>query len=54
MKIRVMLEDGDGPNFLDLPREVLNQLGWRDGDVLNFEPVVNKQGKVTHVILEKQ
>jgi bifunctional DNA-binding transcriptional regulator/antitoxin component of YhaV-PrlF toxin-antitoxin module len=30
-------EDQDGQIFIELPYEVLEELGWQEGDVLNWD-----------------
>lgn len=55
MKIKVV-EVGDGHkgySVVALSTTLLSDLGWKDGDEVRLEPVVNRAGKTTHFVLEK-
>ena len=39
---------------LCLPTATVVELGWRVGDEIYVEPVVDQKGRSTHIVLEKR
>tara|TARA_Y100000310_G_C20338986_1_gene648886 strand:+ start:87 stop:401 length:315 start_codon:yes stop_codon:yes gene_type:complete len=46
------LNDGSGDTYIEFPPELLNKLGWKEGDDLRFEPKKNGSIRVKKVNLE--
>lgn len=54
MKVTIQRPTAAGVRYVTLPDSVLDTLGWKPGETVYIEPVTNKAGNVTHVILEKR
>ena len=48
------LRNGDNGIFLSMSKAVLDAMNWKEGDVLLIEPVVDRKGNTTHIVLEKK
>ena len=40
--------------YLPISNDVLIAMNWKEGDDIAVEPVVNKEGHTTHIVLEKK
>ena len=54
MKIKVV-EVGENGSFLfPLPTSILDTMRWNEGDILNLEIVINRDGSASHIVLERK
>ena len=54
MKVTIQRATAAGVRFITLPDSVLKVLGWKEGETIYIEPVTNRKGDTTHVVLEKR
>lgn len=54
MKVTIQRPTAAGVGFITLPDNILEVMGWKTGDNIYIEPVVNKSGVTTHIVLEKR
>jgi hypothetical protein len=46
------LGDGSGDAYIEFPPELINKLGWKEGDDLRFDPQGNGSIRVKKITLE--
>jgi len=54
MKVTIQRPTAEGVRYITLPDNVLKLMGWKVGEIIYLEPFADKQGKISHVILEKR
>ena len=54
MKVTIQRPTAAGVRFITLPDNILETLGWKAGDQIYIEPVTDRKGNTTHVVLEKR
>ena len=54
MRVRIVEVGENGTFLLPLPSSILDVMKWNEGDILNLEVIMSRNGSASHIVLERK